>query len=59
MKASCKDCEYFNPVKDYYPDLIHLGKCTFEKSAYWMLDIYFWDNNICSYFKRKEENKNV
>ena len=58
MKASCKDCEYFNPIKDY-PDLIRLGKCMLEKSIYWMLDIYISDDNICSFYKRKEENKNV
>lgn len=55
MKASCKDCKYFNPVKAYYPDLIHLGKCMLEKSIYWMLDIYISDDNICSFYKRKEE----
>lgn len=54
MKVSCKDCEYFSPIKDY-PDLIHLGKCAFEKSIYWMLDIYISDDNICSFYKRKEE----
>lgn len=55
MKASCKYCEYFNPIKDY-PDLIHFGKCSFKKSVYWMLDIYISDDNICSFYKRKEEN---
>lgn len=66
MKASCKDCEYFNSIKNY-PDLIHfgIGKCSlkksFKKSIYWMLDtnisgIYISDDNICSFYKRKEEN---
>lgn len=55
MKASCKDCEYFNPLRDY-PDLINFGKCSFKKSIYWMLNIYISDDNICSFYKRKEEN---
>lgn len=61
MKASCKDCEYFNPIKGY-PDLIHLGRCSFKKSIYWMLDVHTSDDNICSFYKscsfykRKEEN---
>lgn len=57
MKASCKDCEYFNSIKNY-PDLIHfgIGKCSLTKSIYWMLDANISDDNICSFYKRKEEN---
>lgn len=59
MKASCKDCEYFNRDNPL-PDLIHFGKyfgkCSFKKSIYCMFDIYISNDNICSFYKRKEEN---
>lgn len=54
MKASYKDCEYFN-LDNPLPDLIHFGKCSFKKSIYCMLNIYISDDNICSFYKRKEE----
>ena len=56
MKASCKDCEYFNPIKDYH-DLIRFGECNFKKSIHRMLDIYISDDDICSFYKRKEETQ--